>query len=111
MKETTYINLTSRELTVVLPSGVYNISAFGGLGGRGGLTVYSLEPGEIGFTHCYLDVELQDGTYYPEVRENVFYIVDADSDHPDRSDILIPGPLLWDMDGRPKGCKGFSFPE
>ncbi len=46
----------------------------------------------------------------PEPQEGVFYIVSrlVASALPERDDLLIPGPLVRDAEGRPCGCQGLS---
>lgn len=46
----------------------------------------------------------------PEAKEGVAFIVSrlVASACPERKDLLIPGPLVRDDEGRPVGCKGLS---
>lgn len=46
----------------------------------------------------------------PEARDGIIYIVSrlVAAACPDREDLLIPGPLVRDAEGRPCGCQGLS---
>lgn len=46
----------------------------------------------------------------PEPHEDTFYIVSrlVAAACPERRDLLIPGPLVRDSEGRPCGCNGLS---
>lgn len=46
----------------------------------------------------------------PEPQEDTFYIVSrlVAAACPERRDLLIPGPLVRDSEGRPCGCDGLS---
>lgn len=68
---------------------------------------------EIVMTIEGIDVSRQnfgDVECLPEPQENIYYIVSrlVAMAAPDRHDLLIPGPLVRDENGQPRGCRGLS---
>ncbi len=100
------VNLTPHTINIVTPAGVIDIAASGVvarcaqrqevIGEINGIAVTRQTFGEV--------VDL------PEREEGVVLIVSRliAAACPDRSDLVIPGPLLRDNEGRVIGCDGLS---
>lgn len=106
----TLVNLTPHTINIVLGNGTFDVPASG--------TVARCSQSETVLGTVVVDgIEIPiTGQSFGEVvdlpapKDGVFYIVSrlVASACPSRSDLLIPGPMVRDDDGKVIGCRGLS---
>lgn len=107
MTDTTFVNLTPHALNVHRPDGtVLNIPPSGDVARVARDSVATRHAGDVP-----IDVTRSGAvTGLPDPVSGVFYVVSGmvASATPLRDDVVSPGPLVRDDDGRPIGCRGLA---
>ena len=108
----TFVNLTPHTLTVSATDGKIISIAPSGTVARCNQTVSVVDTVTVdGHKIQVTSVILGDVTDLPDPQDGTVFIVSrlvADKMRDSRKDLLIPGPLLRDKDGKVIGCDGFS---
>lgn len=108
---TQLINLTPHIINIVLPDGsVYDVPVSGTIArcSQTETQLFDLELGSV--TIPVTGQQFGEVIDLPTPADGVYYIVSrlVASACPDRSDLLVPGPLVRNEAGQPIGCRGLS---
>ena len=103
----TFVNLTPHTINVILPDGsVRDFPASGSVARCSQSNIVVAELDGIPITRQ----SFGEVVGLPAPQEGTRFIVSrlVAAACPDRDDLLIPGPLVRDAAGQPKGCEGLS---
>jgi hypothetical protein len=108
---TQLINLTPHTINIILGNKTYDVPASGTVA-RCSQTEKVIGTIEVAgaVSIPVTNQSFGDVTDLPEPKDGVFYIVSrlVASACPSRIDLLIPGPMVRDDDGKVIGCRGLS---